>query len=441
MHTDDIELPSTRFKLSRNVYLLLGYFLYATLSGALRKWVFMGSSGINSVIQGLQLLMPFLIIFMMRREKSLFESKPLIIYSIVLVLMAVNPLNQSIFHGIFGIFLHLGFWVLMLPYLNERDAFPFEDLLKPFIIISFCQIALGFMQFNLPFTHFLNRYESGEEVSGFEGGMMVRVIGTFSYIGGFGGFIFFAGLLVWSLMVENKRAVYLIYGLAFAGLLSGFMNGSRSAVLPYLLFVGIGSLTFGSTSTKIKIFWVIAIAIFVGSVYNIGQQFPIMERAFDAFTGRVSTGSQNGEDSHRTIATFNEVTGFRGEYPLFGVGLGATYQGAIASWGKSQEVKEYGFYEEEPERILLEGGYFLLFLRGGLFIYFMMKSKIPKIYSAPVLFYTFFFPQMTFSTFQSTFTFFGFALLDKMYYLNSLAAEESSETIETETPQYQETFD
>jgi hypothetical protein len=440
MHPD-IEIPSTRFKLSRNAALLLGYFLYAMLSGALRKWVFMGSSGINSVIQGLQLFMPFIIIFMMRRQKSLFESKPLIIYSIVLVLMAANPLNQSIFHGIFGIFLHLGFWVLMLPYLNERDAFPFEDLVKPFIIISFCQIGLGFMQFNLPLDHFLNRYESGDDVSGFEGGMMVRVIGTFSYIGGFGGFIFFAGLLVWSLMVENKRAVYLVYGLAFGGLLSGFMNGSRSAVLPYLFFVLAGSLSFGTTSTKIKIIGVFVIALFIGSVYNIGQNFPVMERALDAFTGRVSSGSETGENSSRTLATLYEVTGFRGEYPLFGVGLGATYQGAIAGWGKSEEVKDYGFYEEEPERILLEGGYVLLLLRGALFIYFMMKSKIPKLFSVPILFYTFFFPQMTFSTFQSTFTFFGFALLDKIYYLKSLADEEALETSEEETPQYQETFD
>ena len=221
--------------LLRNKNLLLAYFLYSVLNGAARKWVFISSSTANNIFLGIQLLFPFILVLLMRREKSLFSYQPLIPYMFVLFGMAFNPLNQSLFHGFFGILLHLGFWFMMLTYLHERDLFPFEQLVKPFIIVSIAQLVLSFIQFSLPDTHFINRYESGGEVSGFVGGL-VRVIGTFSYIGGYAAYIFFIGLLVWALMVEKKHTLY-IYILAVLGLLGGFMNGSRAIVLPFILFI------------------------------------------------------------------------------------------------------------------------------------------------------------------------------------------------------------
>jgi hypothetical protein len=405
--------------LRRNQRLLLAFFLFSLFNGALRKWIFTGNSGVNSVLMVIQLAFPVFVIFLMKREKSLVTYTPLVPFLFVLICMALNPINQSIGHGVFGVLIHIGFWFTMLAYLHERDRFPFEDLLQPFILLTFGEILLTFVQFGLPTTHILNRYESDNEVTGFEGGL-VRVIGTFSYIGGYGGFIFFVGLLIWALMIDNKRSLFVIYGLALLGLLSSFMNGSRAIVLPFVLCVFFGFVGFGGASNKIKAAFLLLFIIFLGAVYNVNQRFPSIGKAYDAFAYRVTSSGDNGK---RTMETFNETTGFRGSAPLLGLGLGATYQGAIATWGKSDALKEYGYYEEEPERILLEGGYFLLILRAFLFLFFMFKSKIPIVFSAPLLFYTFFFTQMTFSTFQSTFIFFGFAILDKMYYLKNVATD------------------
>lgn len=415
--------------LLRNKKILLAFFLFSLLNGALRKWVFAGSSGINSVLMLIQLAFPIVGIYYMRRERAFSTYQPMIPFIFMLVAMALNPMNQSLFHGFFGILLHLGFWFAMLTYLHERTIFPIEDLMKPFLIICFCEIILTFIQFSLPADHVLNRYESGDEVSGFTGGM-VRVIGTFSYIGGYGGFLFFTGFFIWALMIENKRPMPAIYGLSFLGLVSCFMNGSRSIVLPYILVVFFGFISYGSVGNKIKSVALLFVCFLFTMFYDVGQRFPSIETAYEAFMFRVESGNDSGENSKRSAQTFLETTEFRGEYPLLGIGLGATYQGAVASWGKSQELKDYGYYEEEPERILIEGGYALLIFRALLFIYFIMKSKIPIYFSAPLLFYTFFFTQMTFSTFQSTFTFFGLLVVDKMYYLKSLATD--SESIEEE---------
>jgi hypothetical protein len=418
--------------LLRNKKILLAFFLFSLLNGAVRKWVFAGSSGINGALMLIQLAFPIAGIYYMKRTKSFSAYQPMIPFIFMLVGMALNPMNQSIFHGFFGIMLHLGFWFAMLTYLHERNVFPIEDLMKPFLIICFCEIILTFIQFGLPADHVLNRYESGDEVSGFAGGM-VRVIGTFSYIGGYGGFLFFTGFFVWALMIENKKPMPAIYGLAFLGLVSCFMNGSRTIVLPFILVLFFGFISYGSISNKIKSVGLLLVCVFFTMVYDVEQKFPNIGKAYEAFMFRVTSGNDSGENDKRSMQTFLETTEFRGAYPLLGIGLGATYQGAIASWGKSQELKDYGYYEEEPERILIEGGYALLIFRALLFIYFMMKSKIPKYFSAPILFYTFFFTQMTFSTFQSTFTFFGLLVVDKMYYLKGLTTDEESIETEIET--------
>jgi hypothetical protein len=410
------ELSATDLK--RNQYLLLGYFLYSTLNGALRKWMFAGSSGINNVLLLFQILMPFLVVVLMKREKSVWSNQLLFPYLFVLIACACNPLNQSIFHGIFGIILHLGFWFVMIAYLNERNAFPFEKLLNPLAIICIAQALLTFVQFGLPPTHVLNRYENAGDVSGFEGNI-VRVIGTFSYISGYGAFLFFFGLFAWALMVDGKRAIIIIYSVAGMGLVSAFMNGSRSSVLPFVLSLLFGFIDYGSIIQKIRGVAFISLLVALAFVYDVDKQTAFIENAYTAFTNRVKMGEKTGESSSRTVGIFAEIVNFKGDSPLFGVGLGATYQGAIAQWGQSLQIKKYGFFEEEPERIVLEGGYFLFIIRILLFIFLANQLKIPLVYSAPILFCIFFFTQLVFNTYQTTFTFFGIAILDKMYFLKN----------------------
>ncbi|MGL1423646.1 hypothetical protein ACSTJ1_00460, partial [Vibrio parahaemolyticus] len=83
----------------------------------------------------------------------------------------------------------------------------------------------------------------------------------------------------------------------------------------------------------------------------------------------------------------------KGNYPIFGVGLGSTYQGAIKLFGTSPFIIEYGFYESEVIRIVLEGGFILLFTRIFVIIYVIRQLLIPvtgKIVITIIL--LFFFP-------------------------------------------------
>ena len=400
--------------LKRNQNLLLGYFIYTTFHGALRKWVFMGNSGMDNLLFSIQLILPFLVIWKMKRQKPILSYQPLLPYALLLIGMALNPMNQTLYHGLFGFILHFGFWLVLLAYINERDSFPMEKLVTPFIIIVLIETGLSFLQFSLPATHFLNRYVSSDNVDGFGDGLGVRVIGTFSYIAGYGSFLYFLGLFVWALMVENKRGIFFVLFIAALGLISGFMNGSRGVVLPFAISITIGFLSYGSLGTRFKSIAMVGLVIGLSLIFGVDKKLSSIERAFTAFNGRVKGGQESGEAKYRANKSVFVVLDFNLDHALFGVGLGSTYQGANTKWGVSRYL---GFYEEEPERVILEGGYLLLITRLFLFAFLITRLKIPAVYSIPVLFYLFFFTQLIFNTYQAAFTFFGLAIIDKMYYL------------------------
>jgi hypothetical protein len=400
--------------LTHNDRVLLFGFLYTVFHGALRKWVFSGA--INNVLFFFQLILPFVIIMLMRREKSVFSYFPLIPYGIFLTMLALNPINATVFHGIFGFVLHFGFWLLIITYVNERNAFRLEKLVKPFLIACLIEILLGFVQFSMPSDSFINRYESGDGPSGFLMGA-VRVVGTFSYIGGFAAFVYFVGFFVWALFVEQKRPIWLILGLGFMGLIAGFMNGSRSMVLPFVVCVAFGFLSYGETSNKIKVLITLPLLVVTALIFGIDQKLPFINTAYGAFMDRVESGRSSGESSSRVNETLIEAVTFDSKHPLFGMGLGCTYQGATTLWGKSQALIEYGYYEEEPERILLEGGYALFIFRFLLFFFLISQLRIPTLLLIPLVLYMIFITPMVSNIFQACCTFWGLALVDKMYYL------------------------
>ncbi|MFX6945393.1 hypothetical protein ABTH53_20265, partial [Acinetobacter baumannii] len=81
---------------------------------------------------------------------------------------------------------------------------------------------------------------------------------------------------------------------------------------------------------------------FVG--YGIDKIRYLVENAFIGFAERRDRGIQTGEESFRIFGDLNEVFNFRGNYPIIGVGLGSTYQGANKLFGTSPYVLEYGFF-------------------------------------------------------------------------------------------------
>src|SRR5581483_11577093 len=136
---------------------------------------------------------PFLVLLLRKEGYRSPFNRLLVFYTLVLFLLAFNPMNLTIFHGLFGILVHLGFWLCCFFYIRNRELFNLKDLVWLFITVALIEIILSFIQYNLPATHFLNAYANEEEIAAgiatFNG--RVRVTGTFSYLGGFYAFFGF----------------------------------------------------------------------------------------------------------------------------------------------------------------------------------------------------------------------------------------------------------
>ena len=404
-------------KVSFNNTLLLIYFIFTTFSGALRKWVVVSES-VNSLILLVQLGAPIIVFVLLRGiPNKATQSFFTVFYGIVLLMMALNPLNETLMHGLLGFLLHFGFWLLIILYINNREAFQIEKLSKPFFIVCVVELALAMVQFTLPPTHFINRYSSTADLEVIAMlGDYVRVSGSFSYISGFGCFLFFAGCFVWGTFMGDSLSNTGKYIAVLLTLVATLMNGSRSVMAAVLMLLVFAAITM-QIKQKIVIVMVSVLVIIIGALYGLESKIPFIKDAYEGFYNRTTSLNANGEYRNRVWGPYEEVMNFRGNYPLFGVGLGATYQGATQKWGKSQAVREYGYFEEEPERIVIEGGFFLFVLRFILFGYLLYNLKIPALYQISIYIILLFYMPMIFNVFMAAYAYFGLMYLDKMYCL------------------------
>lgn len=400
----------------------LTVFIYSTLSGAIRKW-FISSDTLSNVILVVQLLMPFgFLIFQARKAVHSAFTKLLLLYTIVLVILALNPMNQSVFHGLFGFILHLGFWFACFFYLSNRMFFDPKKYLYILLLISIGELILGFVQYTLPASNVLNKYANDDvikDIATFDSA--VRITGSFSYLGGFASFLMFYAFMIWS-MIRLKYSSFLTIFLYILGLVGCFMSGSRTPTYIYLM---IGVLLvyseFGIRNLG-KLIVVLALigGVIVGVFYFLGNQLHFVlntvDTSYEKFEKRRTGNKESGEEDRRIMGTLTDVVFFPGEYPTLGVGLGATYQGATAVWGTSKYVKEYpSWLEEEPERIVVEGGYLLLLFKILLFAVLYKRLRMPGIAKFILFILIFLFVPIVFNTYNSTYIFLGLALLDSTY--------------------------
>jgi hypothetical protein len=382
---------------------ILLIFIITIISGAIRKWVFTSGSAGN-IILFLQLILPFLFSIsyqglILFRKENIFKF-----YFLFLLFSAFNPLNLTIFHGILGILMHLGFWWLLGYYYVNRIFIDIRPLIPWVILFCTVEIVLGFVQYQLPADHILNKYAAitqlGENQTVALVGSSVRITGTFSYISGYTAFLIFAIFFTWALIRANynKRIIsFLLSGI----LISSLMTGSRSCVFltAIFLFLIISSeFTLDTIKNFLKsmLFPFLLLMMLILAKGSDGVE-KILDTAYSNFDERRVINAQSGEQNQRIFGDIQELfVDYRGNYPFFGVGLGSTYQGATSNFGISDYVKEYGYYENELPRIVLEGGFFLLFVRIGLFVWllwwleFNILSKIILfvifMYSIPIVF-------------------------------------------------------
>ncbi len=203
--------------------------------------------------------------------------------------------------------------------------------------------------------------------------------------------------------------------LTIAGLLvASMLSGSRATFaisLCFVLFaVSIELAKLNLFSRLLNVFFLLSLFVLVF------YQSIFVQNAFDNILLRFKSGTATNEYDARTFGILEEVINFRGDNALTGLGLGSTYQGANAVWGISRYVKQYpGGYEEEPERIVLEGGYLLLIFKLGLIFLFFFKTKIPKLFFLFVFAFQFVTFPIVFNVYNAFFFFIGMAVLDRAY--------------------------
>jgi hypothetical protein len=353
---------------TREDKLLLFYAIVVFFGGALRKWVVASGVAGNAVLM-VQLFLPFLLVILRSPGTvSPFKKFPILnLYFLYLVFHIINPLQLTIFHGMLGFIIYGGFWLGLFYYLANREQFFTPKLLNYFILFAAVEIVLGFIQYTLPMGHILNKYahEGSKQVAIV--GDSVRITGTFSYISGYGAFLLFYPFFMWSLIRLNFSLWFVSLGLAF-GLVAAFMTGSRGVVLVYLAYNSVIVLVLYSVSDIGKIIGRLAMPAIIGIsvIIGIGEN-PIRTKiikSYENFVDRFERGRDSGEQSRRLGWDFTYFTNLdRFENIITGIGLGATYQGAIILFGKSKYAENFGYVEGEFVKIILEGGLIILFLK------------------------------------------------------------------------------
>jgi hypothetical protein len=316
-----------------------------------------------------------------------------------------------------GYFLHVGVFLPLFIYFNDRDAFPVERLNKLFLFVVLFELLLGIVQFMSPYDSIINKYV--RDMSEFGGIAMlygvdrVRITGTFSYIGGITALFTFFGFWLWGLRL-TKGSPLLIYTLLIAGAVVSPMTGSRALSAFLIILVGCG---FISTLTDLRGSLALGALALIGYVVIQYADLSLVGEAYTGLNDRIQGHTIDGENESRSFGQIQEIIDFRGAYPLLGTGLGGTYQGAIALAGESIYLKEYGYYEEEPERIILEGGYVLFVVRLLLWLLLFRQSRIPILYCFILILLHVFYAVTVFNVFTTFYTVMGFMYLDRCYYL------------------------
>lgn len=405
------------------LYLL--YFLVATLGGAVRKWV--TDSGVASnIVLLVQMLVPFLTYyFRSPKSNSPFEKfNILYFYFGYLAFHIIYPLQLTFFHGIFGVIIHGGFWLLLFYYLANRHLFEPNKLMKVFFIIGITEVVLGFIQYQLPTDHFLNRYANPEIIKNVAiVGDKVRITGTFSYLSGYTAYLLFAAMLVWAL-IRLKYQPWIVITATICIFITGFMTGSRTAtVMNIVILVPIFIQEYSLklvTAVAGRLIIPLAIVVMVGLVFT---KIPVVDqvgKAYDNFMGRVETNRKSGEESSRFTGDFDYIQRANFQHPIFGVGLGSTYQGATFLFGTSPYVLEFGYAESELIRVTLEGGIVILILKLILSVILVRNLVITGL-ARWVVFFTFYlFNPIVFNVHNAAFIAMGIILVDNIIWREGL---------------------
>jgi hypothetical protein len=269
------------------------------------------------------------------------------------------------------------------------------------ITLLVLETIIATIQSYLPGDHILNLYTGGMENSA-RVGEAVRITGTFSYLGGIGAMSIFYSFYTWYLLNCNRNPIFFFICSLLTCYIS-LLTGSRGTFFTVIIVIAI-AIYENRTKAKQYLTYFIGIAIVAVLIgIFLSNPFQNITRAWKNFDDRLQKGIESGEMEERITTTgFLSVFQYHGDYLLTGAGLGATYQGAHQLLGVPDTVKEYGYMESEPERIVFEGGIFLFLIRIILFVLILSAIRASHL-SKWALFFLFINGFIVFNTYMTFF--------------------------------------
>ena len=308
------------------------------------KW-FLPSALYQGLLPAVLTIMPLFYIF----RRSLIGDPLYFLLVFFHILLALNPRMATWYHGIFGVLLHLNFPTFMVYYLKKANKNPVK--FNFLIIIGSVEILIGISQYILGSSHWLNFGSTTEALIG-DG---FRVSGTFNYLAGYSAFLIFYTFIIISDFIKNGALIrtFLLLTLTLLGVL---VNGSRSVMIIFV-YILIAFFPFRRLIVRVEnLFYLLPVIYLAG-------QLPVLKRGFINFADRVEITNSSGESLRRIYGYFSDFGSLDNWDLIFGYGIGSTHIPLNSLFGVSDYILNYGFFEEEIERYVLEGGIILLFVK------------------------------------------------------------------------------
>lgn len=338
--------------------LIILFFIYLVLEGALRKWVFPTLSTPLFLVKDLLMGVVFIVYY----GKALFYRAAImpteLLKSEVLLLggWVFFICGSLVVTGFsFTAFIGLTYYLIMLPLIIViprilKDVDDLEQLLLKYVWIAVPVFLLGIVQFNSSPDAYINRYawtDASLDIATL-GQNKARITGTFSYITPYAYYLQFMWLVALALLVlaKTNRARIVLGTVVFLVFINIIMSGSRAPLLIIVLlaipfvnqFRSIlkergGGLSFIITVTLLGTF-----VYFTGDVINLlSERNKIAKDSEMRIMGAMFT----------PVYTFNTIN-------IVGSGVGSTFQGVRETGG----AEEVGFDEINADRVGVELGMF-----------------------------------------------------------------------------------
>lgn len=345
--------------------LLILFFVFVIIEGALRKWVAPGLATPLYLLKDGILLLAFGAYIMSSRSRLTLLSSlrqtalPLLLgaYGFIVLLQAFNLRSPSLVVSLFGVKSHVFYMSLLvlIPAVVAELHRPHYRLKQYIGFVAVPVLLLGIYQFSQSPGHWINRYVADTEYVGGIAGRP-RITGTFSYIAGMSTFLMFnislgLGLTIAALW-RRRDLLWIAAGLLTLTLIVAPMNGSRSVFYAFAIplpFIAYQIVKKPGLSTRVALGAVGAFIVALGVM-----QTDLMDGwvAFMDRMERVGSGESRIERAIRGPLDAVDAAG------LLGYGVGTTHQAAsqlvpnrpAGSWLPTGRV------ESQTTRLMLELG-------------------------------------------------------------------------------------